>query len=520
MLRSSRIFAMVLLLSMPFLANAAEDNGIIGSNLWLDFYSRIDDAWDALAESILLKRIWEKRTYGALGCGASWLASETIDAGSLEWLRTGNTAILISLARTKQVTLTTQSESSLRQCLVEKYNGLDQRAHEDQDTLESVGNIWLYLDGDTANSDYDLLADITRINSIIFKEKYPYTGTKNASAKSIASLLRGYPIAPLFPIVSSTNNIASNPTGANTNITNWVSDVPPSGNPTTSVSNTLPWAWICTTRAPISIGDGLFGDGFFDDINSTLAGWVSSPGRLAYTIPSGSTPSPSGTNSTLDGAFGLSEKWDFYNKPACTGIFCITVDMVAASQTGLGGFTNTSIESLLEQHTKMMEPISHSDLSAQKMTNNSYQLPFLKIKIADKIAWARIYTQESPQLVKKFKTEDTLESKDAVFDAAFRCAMAEAGLPGDPILANWFIGAGYTGLRNTTNVPNRKTTLGPTETQNLRGCYQIRVGLGQKEAYQSLSTDLNEIQGFTIAMMNTILSILDTDSKLDTLPVK
>ena len=69
-------------------------------------------------------------------------------------------------------------------------------------------------------------------------------------------------------------------------------------------------------------------------------------------------------------------------------------------------------------------------------------------------------------------------------------------------------------------MPNRKTTLGPTETQNLRGCYQIRVGLGQKEAYQSLSTDLNEIQGFTIAMMNTILSILDTDSKLDTLPVK
>lgn len=60
--------------------------------------------------------------------------------------------------------------------------------------------------------------------------------------------------------------------------------------------------------------------------------------------------------------------------------------MVAGNQAGLGGFANTSIESLLEQHTKMMEPISHSDLSAQKMTNNSYQLPFLKIKMADKIA--------------------------------------------------------------------------------------------------------------------------------------
>lgn len=50
---------------------------------------------------------------------------------------------------------------------------------------------------------------------------------------------------------------------------------------------------------------------------------------------------------------------------------------------------------------------------------------------------------ESPQQIKNFETEDTQISKDAVFDAAFRCAMNEAGLPGDPILANGFIGAGF-----------------------------------------------------------------------------
>ncbi len=504
---------------MPIFVDASEDMGVVGSNLGLDFYSRIDDAWDALAQSILMKRIWEKRTYGALWCGASWLASEPIDAGSLEWLRTGNTAILISLARSRQVTLTTPSESSLRQCLVEKYNGLDQRAHEDQDTLESVGNIGLYLDGDTANSDYDLLADITRINSIIFKEKYPYTGTKNASAKSIASLLRGDPVAPLFPIVSSTNSTSSNPTGGTTTPTTWVTGVSPSGNPTTSTTGTLPWAWICTTWALTSTGDGLFGDGFLDDVNSTLAGGVSSPGRLAYVAPSVSTPSPSGTNSALDGAFWLSEKWDFYNKPACTGLFCITVDMVAGSQAGLGGFANTSIESLLEQHTKMMQPISYSDLWYQEMTKNSYEDP-KKNSNFGKSTPPILRTQESPQITKKFQTEDTPQSKDAIFDAAFRCAMAEAGLPSDPILANWFIWAGFVGPRDTTQVANKTSTLWPSETQNLSGCYQIRIWQWQKEAYTSLSTDLNEIQAFTNAMMSTILSILDTDRKLDTLPVK
>ena len=30
------------------------------------------------------------------------------------------------------------------------------------------------MDGDTGNSDYDIIADIGRINTIIFKEKYEY----------------------------------------------------------------------------------------------------------------------------------------------------------------------------------------------------------------------------------------------------------------------------------------------------------------------------------------------------------
>ena len=80
----------------------------------------------------------------------------------------------MQIANSKRVNLTTDAESSLRQCLVEKYNSIERVAHEDQDTLETVGNVGLYMDGDTANSDYDILSDITRINTLIFKEKYEY----------------------------------------------------------------------------------------------------------------------------------------------------------------------------------------------------------------------------------------------------------------------------------------------------------------------------------------------------------
>ncbi len=507
---------------VPIFVHASEDTGVIGSNLGLDFYSRIDDAWDSLAQGILSRRLWEKRNYWALGCWANWLANEPIDQITLEELRVGNYGRLGIVMAQKKVNLTTDQLAKLSQCLVEKYNQLDQRAHADQDTLETVGNVGLYLDGDSANSDYDILADITRINSIIFKEKYPYTGTKNASAKSIASLLRGDPIAPLFPTVSGTNGSSGvNGLSGSTN-SSTISGATLSWSTVSSSVGVLPWALVCSlgwvgTRA----SDGLFGDGLLDDINSTLLGWSSSPGRLAYVSPAGSAGSTSDTSAAgSDALFWLSQGSDFYNKPACTGIFCITTGMIAGSQSGLGGFSSVSIESLLEQHTKMMDPISWSDLGAQKMTNNSYQLPFLGIKFKDKIAWARVYTSESPQITKKLKTEDTQTTQDDLFDRAFRCAMNEADLPGDPILANGFIGAWYTGLRDTTTVPNRAISLGPTETESTRGCYQTRLWQWQKEAYQSLSTDLNEIQSFTIAMMNTILQIIDTDRKLDNLPVK
>lgn len=520
MFRLSYIFAFILLLLVPIWTNAAEDIGVIGSNLGLDFYSRIDDAWDTLAQSILQRRLGEKRNYWALGCGANWLATEPIDQITLEELRVGNYGRLGIVMAQKKVNLTTDQLSKLSQCLVEKYNELNMRAHEDQNTLETVGNVGLYLDGDTANSDYDILADITRINTIIFKEKYPYTGTKNASARAIAGLLRGDPIAPLWPIVSGANTPSGTTLSGSTG-PYATSGTTLSGSSTALSGSILPWALVCfPTWSTSSTSGGLFGDGFLDDINSTLAWWSSSIGRLAYTPPPGSDTSLSGGYQTTDTAFWLSQWSDFYNKPACTGIFCITIAMIAGNQSGLGGFSSVSIESLLEQHTQMMDPISWSDLSAQKMTNNSYQLPFLKIKFKDKIAWARVYISESPQITKKFKTEDSVASKDALFDRAFRCAMNEAWLPGDPILANGWIGAGYTDPRDTTTVANKTISLGPTETQSLQWCYQIRLGIGQKEAYQSLSTDLNEIQAFTQSMMNIILQILDTDRKLDTLPVK
>lgn len=47
-------------------------------------------------------------------------------------------------------------------------------ASKDEQALSSAGILGIYTDADTTNSDYDIVADIEKINAIIFAEKLDY----------------------------------------------------------------------------------------------------------------------------------------------------------------------------------------------------------------------------------------------------------------------------------------------------------------------------------------------------------
>jgi hypothetical protein len=57
--------------------------------------------------------------------------------------------------------------------------------------ISVVGNAGIYADGDKDNSDYDLLSDIERINTILFSNPEKYTGVKNTTKLSKNALARG-----------------------------------------------------------------------------------------------------------------------------------------------------------------------------------------------------------------------------------------------------------------------------------------------------------------------------------------
>ena len=130
-------------------------------------------------------------------------------------------------------------------------------------------------------------------------------------------------------------------------------------------------------------------------------------------------------------------------------------------QNALGGFSNVSIESLLEKHIKMMDPISWSDLSLQKMNNNSYQLPFVNMKIKDKIGGARVFIANKPQPTRRLERNNTEKNKEDQLENDYKCAMNAAGVSGDPLLANGFVGAGYTSRvgDTTQTISNSQTVL-------------------------------------------------------------
>ena len=55
------------------------------------------------------------------------------------------------------------------------------KARNDMSTYEKVSSMGVYMDGDTSNSDYDILSDIQKINGIIFTETLTYNGVRNSA---------------------------------------------------------------------------------------------------------------------------------------------------------------------------------------------------------------------------------------------------------------------------------------------------------------------------------------------------
>ncbi len=161
----------------------------------LDFYSRIDDAGDAMAQSLTKRHLEDFSSFREFGKScrseAAWLDAKNIDQDLLEEISRGEFKKLQELYHeSTQKSISADELAKVANCLSDTYANLKNRATNEQNTLEVASAIGIFMDGNTKNSDFDIVADIEKINEIIFTSHSKYDGTKNNASKLIDNFLK------------------------------------------------------------------------------------------------------------------------------------------------------------------------------------------------------------------------------------------------------------------------------------------------------------------------------------------
>lgn len=410
---------------------------------------------------------------------------------------------------------------ALTSCLSTTYKQIVADSNRQQSQLETTSMIGVYMDGDTKNSDFDIIDDIKKIDAIIFTTPSSYNGQKNPTKTALENFLSGKKAPSLFPTTDTVSwNIKNSWSGSTTSPTNS------GGAPTVSSSQaqTNPWWWVCLDPTKVTNIDNILDTRFTDDLLWALWGQESPNYWVDYSKTSqknGNTTISAEEQEDTNNRNNTSKN-DFFHSLPCSWVFCITVNIKKSTEDLLIGGNSYAIESILDKHIKKLEKVSWTDLSGQKMTNNSFQLPFLNIQFKSKIAGGWLFMHNSPQITKKLKSENTPEKKINDFDVAYRCAAASASLSSDPNKNNGLTGQGYvykTG-HSIENFNNATLPIGPLDTaqlKNLNWCNILFLENIRREHYAGFSRQIDELQAFTESIMDVIWQIVDVEKKLDTI---
>ena len=492
-----RIF-LTLGICMPFFSYAADDAGYIGKALGLDFYSTIDDGNYALVTSMIKLDIQKKPTLAEFweGCpniGLIWnsqTSTEILGYGKLSEALKNNGINSIPM----------NSLLSLQLCLQGKYDELVKSKQKEVGKIQEISSIGLYSDGDTSNSDYDIMTDIDKINSVLFTEKLKYNGVVNRTSESLKRNL----FAGIVPIPLLTKEKSKAESGS----------IVLSG----SVGlGSIIWEVCSKNTTGIPLGS-LVDESFMSEL-SLIVRWPASSMRSAKNPP---TPEASRSSQS---AQVLPLANDFFSaKPSCSGLFCIDIRYIASgNQNVLGGSKSISLESIIDKHSNILEPIAATNLACQRMTNNAWQNPMDRLKLTWILTWGKIIYQTKPQQVKRFGSERTAQTEAEELNNIQRCAYASAWLSTNTSEANGPLIQGYS-LNSATNMENigKRTITTPPQNTDQYGIGKESVSLymdeWRKAYYDSFMSDVTQIEGFTRSIVQVMTNIVNINGKFDNLP--
>jgi len=144
----------------------------------LGFYSAIHNNINNTINTLRKKELQKYSTFEGFGSNCRppipAIDRERMDEYILIEVTYGTTSGLMRMFSKNNAAIDSDSLNNLSSCLSETYRKLSEEAQKDENSLSQLSIIGLYSDGDTSNSDYDIIANIERINSILFTERLDY----------------------------------------------------------------------------------------------------------------------------------------------------------------------------------------------------------------------------------------------------------------------------------------------------------------------------------------------------------
>lgn len=241
-----------------------------------------------------------------------------------------------------------------------------QQAEKKSNEIHQISRIWLYSDGITENSSFDLIDDLQAIDDIIFSQKIPYEGQEYEDLNEYLN----------------ENFWISENKGNETDFS--IIDITKSENQEWS-SLSHSWVFIdlgTTNTYSCNIGDEktLLStwslQSVIDDLNNDSPDILSN--SWIHEMSGQENQEPSIIN-TPNNYTALNDNWVW----PCNNFFCITVEFIMYNHKLLWWGPDVSIEYLINRSNNHLKKFANSSLVQANMTNNNFELWLKDLNLPD-----------------------------------------------------------------------------------------------------------------------------------------
>ena len=527
----------------------------------LDFYSRIDKGRHVLKKKLVnvrLKEAWNtiESVFRAAYCPLTEsrlaeFSDSSITPDEIESIAGGDLTPL----NKKLKNSTSDNVAYYYNCLQKYYETTKDAIGKNIKNMEEVASIGLFSDGSKENSEYDIVDDLRILNEIIFVSKIEYPNKPNTAGSAASKLIRWWAWAARLPGYIPANALAT--------LLWWHNDIPPDDIDTswgnedstpsdssweeTSSTTTSWWASNTTLLSsnlacPVDpASSSILNPSLISDINGLLQwdgsfdstiGWRDDVPWLysddENNVNSDWTSNPSSNPSAHQDKSGSSDDDDNY---LCGEFFCIKITTKMDSWRGGSKWASSSastkesftIEGIMNQHGKILDEHMGKNMDAQCTQKTNFGLNFADMLDLVKKAHIGVHVNYLPAPLMKGSTSrpanqesDQKEEVDKILSNTAR----QNGFPWaeklddtllytstfiDPCLSLQMKNANDTG--RTDEAAKKLREICDLEGNRSWDYSTQKIDSVQKEYYDSLWVDFNEIKFYTDTIINNIREI-------------